>query len=133
MQATGATDYLRTAASFWTDHLNKESFNSDTMGVNWDSYHYMATILLATLTDLPAYHQEARYFMRQWVCSYQQVQQPARGFAALQPLQPAALYETQEGQCWWLQCTCLSLPRLKFSSNRLHMAPFMSATVHAAA
>ena len=73
MQATGDSAYLQDANDFYILHLYSETGGPTTLAVDWSEYFWSSNVLLASLTDGPAFHQRTQYFFRQWICSYGQV------------------------------------------------------------
>ena len=73
VQATGDSAYLQDANDFYILHAYSESGGPASLAVDWSEYYYYSNVMLASLTDGPAFHQRSQYFFRQWICSYGQV------------------------------------------------------------
>ena len=39
----------------------------------WDDYYWASNVLLAELTDGGTFHQQAQYFLAQWICGYNEL------------------------------------------------------------
>ena len=39
----------------------------------WDDYYWASNVLLAELTDGGTFHQQAQYFLQQWICGYNEL------------------------------------------------------------
>lgn len=42
----------------------------------WDDYYWASNVLLAELIDGGTFHERSQYFLKQWVCGYNQLVRP---------------------------------------------------------
>ena len=69
-RATGDADYLDDAKAFFGAYQSsKESDQQLNMLVDWNNNFWSTAVLLASITDLEAYHYQAQSFLGNWVCS----------------------------------------------------------------
>lgn len=69
-RATGDPDYLQDAKAFFGAYQSsKEAEQSLNLLVDWNNNYWSTAVLLASITDLDAYHYQAQDFLGKWVCS----------------------------------------------------------------
>ncbi|CAL8470908.1 g10450 [Coccomyxa elongata] len=73
-KATGDTDYLGDAESFYIRHIYDEGA-PDTVLYTWDDYYWASNVLLAETTDGGTFHERTQYFLQQWVCGFDKLVQ----------------------------------------------------------
>ncbi|DBB00628.1 TPA: hypothetical protein ACH3X3_002312 [Trebouxia sp. C0006] len=78
-KATGDTDYLSQAETWYVAHLygTTSTSSDDFVGAeyryDWMDQYWAANILLATLTDGGTFHAQAQTFLKMWVCGTDEV------------------------------------------------------------
>ena len=69
-RATGDPAYLSDAKAFFGAYQSsEESIISKNLLVDWNNNYWSTAVLLASLTDLDAYHYQAQQFLGSWICS----------------------------------------------------------------
>ena len=69
-RATADPDYLDDAKAFFgAFQSSTEGIQSLNLVVDWNNNFWSTAILLASVTDLDAYHSQAQSFLGSWVCS----------------------------------------------------------------
>ena len=69
-RATGDAAYLNDAKAFFGAYQSSvESVTSENLLVDWNNNYWSTAVLLASLTDLDAYHYQAQQFLASWICS----------------------------------------------------------------
>ncbi len=69
-RATGDPAYLNDAKAFFGAYQSStEAVISENLIVDWNNNYWSTAVLLASLTDLDAYHYQAQTFLGNWICS----------------------------------------------------------------
>ena len=69
-RATGDPAYLNDAKAFFGAYQSStEAVVSENLVVDWNNNYWSTAVLLASLTDLDAYHYQAQTFLGNWICS----------------------------------------------------------------
>ena len=69
-RATGDAAYLNDAKAFFGAYQSStEAVISENLIVDWNNNYWSTAVLLASLTDLDAYHYQAQTFLGNWICS----------------------------------------------------------------
>jgi hypothetical protein len=69
-RATGDPAYLNDAKAFFGAYQSSvESEMAQNLLVDWNNNYWSTAVLLASLTDLDAYHYEAQQYLASWICS----------------------------------------------------------------